>query len=442
MNNKREESKGSPSASKASVGAGYPGQSQLAIKEQGEQPNGANNRVCAGCELNLRLREWDQQTAVFKEANPDYATAQGVRRDQKIANKGPLWNAQALHIAQAKKELQQGVGPEGGLSRQKKKKAILERATLLSQALLSAITSGNLISAFRAAGKRMEEDDQVGQEYIKTFEAAMADKDDERQQIRLDNLEPEIAQTMDYQTCNEYGDKQSAMLKALDFVDAHGEGLRMYNVCRAKTRWDPTTGTHCSCGLAFPAKMWEQPDLHRWRFACRVNWSALLQAQAQAPEDPILKGWVDDMYKEYGDEENWPKIGCGATFVPWKKGMSMVAEVKCADGRWEAFVADRLPTQLDDEIKRVHAAFFLAGKKLNEEELLKIIPISFPMTNHLKGFKSIAKYPVDEWEKRNYPCFTTKSWCKLAMMIASKDLTNLHKCFDIAKKIDDQTPEA
>ena len=28
------------------------------------------------------------------------------------------------------------------------------------------------------------------------------------------------------------------------------------------------------------------------------------------------------------------------------------------------------------------------------------------------------------------------------MKIASKDLANLHKCFEIAKKIDEQTPEA
>ena len=115
-------------------------------------------------------------------------------------------------------------------------KAILQRATLLAQALLGAIASGNLINAFSAAGKRMIADDEIGEEYIKTYEAAMADENDERQQIRLDNLEPEMAQTMDYETCNEYGNKQAAMLKALDFVDAYGEGLRMYNVCRAKTR--------------------------------------------------------------------------------------------------------------------------------------------------------------------------------------------------------------
>ena len=102
MNNNRLENKKSPSASEASAGAGHPGQRQLAIKDQDDLQASVNGRVCASCELNLRLREWDQQTADFREANPDYATAQGVRRDQKIANKGPLWNAQALHIAQAK----------------------------------------------------------------------------------------------------------------------------------------------------------------------------------------------------------------------------------------------------------------------------------------------------------------------------------------------------
>ncbi len=147
------------------------------------------------------------------------------------------------------------------------------------------------------------------------------------------------------------------------------------------------------------------------------------------------------MYNVYGDVPKWPKIGCGATFVPWANGLSMVAEVKCADGVWAAFSADRLPAQLDDEIKKAHAAFYLAGRKLDEAELLKLIPVSFPMTNHLKGFRSIAKYPVDEWEKQKLPCFTTKSWCKLAMLIAAKDMTNLEQCFDVAKKISDTLPE-
>ena len=174
-----------------------------------------------------------------------------------------------------------------------------------------------------------------------------------------------------------------------------------------------------------------------WKHICEVNWAALIEAQLNAPEDKLLKSWVDDMHREYGEVPKWPKIGCGSDFVPWSKGLSMVAEVKCPDGVWAAFSADRLPPQLDDEIKKAQAAFYMAGRKLSEAELLDIIPVSFPMTNHLKGFPFIASYPVDEWEEQQLPCFTTKSWCKLAMMTAEKDMANLHQCFEVAKKISD-----
>ena len=103
-----------------------------------------------------------------------------------------------------------------------------------------------------------------------------------------------------------------------------------------------------------------------------------------------------------------------------------------------------LPNSIDDVVKwprSLSKEEKKRVKKLNKEELLKIIPVSFPMTNHLKGFKSIAKYLVDEWERHKLPCFTTKSWCKLAMLIASKDLANLQQCFEIAKKISDRSPE-
>ena len=444
MNNIRLESNKPPGGSEASDRMRLTEWRQPALADHADQQGTSASRICSNCELQMRIQEWSQMPAAFQEANPDYATAQCVKRDLKIANKGRLWVAQAQHISLAKTEIQQGRGLEENLKGIRKKKAIMQRATLLAQALLNALKSGNLIAAFSAAGQRMKKDDAVGQQYIQAFDEAMDDKDDERKQIRLDNLEEELAQTMDYETCIEYGEKQSAMLKALDFIDAYGEGLRLYNVCRAKTGWNKAQGKHCSCGLAFPAKMWARKfkdDPNRWKFKCEVNWAALIEAQMNFPADKLLKSWVNDMHNEYGDVTKWPKVGCGADFIPWAKGMSMVAEVKCPDGVWQAFSADRLPAQLDDEIKKAQAAFYLAGRKLNEEELLGIIPVSFPMTNHLKGFKSIAKYPVDEWEKQNLPCFTTKSWCKLAMLIASKDMTNLEQCFAVAKKISDKLPE-
>ena len=169
---------------------------------------------------------------------------------------------------------------------------------MLAQALLTAIVNGNLINDFSAAGKRMEHDNEAGEEYINAYGAAMANEDNEELQMRLDKLEPKVAQTMDYETCKEYGDKQAAMLRALDFVDAFGQGLRLYNVCRAKTRYDEKTSMQCSCGLAFPSKMWTQPDPGRWKFTCNVNWNALVNEQKQWPDDTLLKVWVDDMNKD------------------------------------------------------------------------------------------------------------------------------------------------
>ena len=132
----------------------------------------------------------------------------------------------------------------------------MDRAHLLAKALLNSLQSGNLLATFSAAGKRMKEDDEIGQQYIQAYDEAMLDEDDERKHIRLDSAEAEMAQTTDYQTCSQCGEKQAEMLKALDFIDAYGEGLRLYNVCRAKTKYDHKRDKMCSCGLAFPAKLW------------------------------------------------------------------------------------------------------------------------------------------------------------------------------------------
>ena len=407
---------------------------------QADQEDHRYYRVCVDCELKHRVKQWDQRPAEVRAMIPDWATSVGVRRDLKTRNKGHMWYMAGDHINAAKQEIKDGSGLESSLKGQRKKKAIMERAHLLAQALLSSLQSGNLLAAFSAAGRRMIEDNETGLQYIHAYEEAMLDEEDERAQNRLDSAEAEMAMTTDYQTCSEYGVKQAEMLKALDFIDAYGEGLRIYNVCRAKTRYIPEKGKHCSCGLAFPGKLWKKkfPDRpYTWRFVCEVDWAALIEAQLKSPDGKLLKSWVDDMHKEYGEVTAWPKIGCGSDFTAYKKGYSMIAEVKCPDGVWAAFSADRLPAQLDDEIKKVQAAFYLAGRKLNAAELKDIIPVSFPMTNQCKAFPFIAYYPVDEWDERQLPRFSEKSWCKLAMMTAEKDMANLHQCFEVAKKISD-----
>ena len=61
----------------------------------------------------------------------------------------------------------------------------------------------------------------------------------------------------------------------------------------------------CSCGLAFPAKLWTKKFPDRpwtWQFVCKVDWQQLIKAQLELPDDEQLKGWVEDMRREYGEE--------------------------------------------------------------------------------------------------------------------------------------------
>eukprot|EP00974_Lingulodinium_polyedra_P046601 4465442-Lingulodinium_polyedra.AAC.1 len=66
----------------------------------------------------------------------------------------------------------------------------------------------------------------------------------------------------------------------------------------------------------------------------------------------MLQEWVNDLTTKWGPYiERWPHVGCGCNFIPWKKGASMVVEIQTQAGEWLSFMADRLPSQLDDAIK-------------------------------------------------------------------------------------------
>ncbi len=52
--------------------------------------------------------------------------------------------------------------------------------------------------------------------------------------------------------------------------------------------------------------------------------------------------WVNKMEEKYGaDVSQRPTVGCQGRFRPWKKGDSLVCEVKDTDGTWSAFIAAR-----------------------------------------------------------------------------------------------------
>eukprot|EP00974_Lingulodinium_polyedra_P092914 9002264-Lingulodinium_polyedra.AAC.1 len=77
----------------------------------------------------------------------------------------------------------------------------------------------------------------------------------------------------------------------------------------------------------------------------------------------------------------------------------MVVEMQTRDGEWLSFVADRLPSQLDDAIKGVKAEFDVPAQNLTPEDLKDEHPMGFPMTGVGPDFPCIAKYPVDAWEE-------------------------------------------
>eukprot|EP00974_Lingulodinium_polyedra_P099666 9654363-Lingulodinium_polyedra.AAC.1 len=59
----------------------------------------------------------------------------------------------------------------------------------------------------------------------------------------------------------------------------------------------------------------------------------------------------------------------------------MAIDMQTQDGEWLSFMADRLPSQLDDAIKGVRAGFYMAAKDLTPEELEEELPMAFPMTH-------------------------------------------------------------
>ena len=81
-------------------------------------------------------------------------------------------------------------------------------------------------------------------------------------------------------------------------------------------------------------------------------------------------------------------------------------------------------------------AFFMAPQELTANELLDILPVTYPLTHQLPEFPGVAQYPVDAWVALGSPMLTTTGWIKMCMCIAHKNMTELHTVFEAAKKLD------
>eukprot|EP00959_Pyramimonas_sp_CCMP1952_P406164 8512190-Pyramimonas_sp.AAC.1 len=87
-----------------------------------------------------------------------------------------------------------------------------------------------------------------------------------------------------------------------------------------------------------------------------------------------MQGWVDKMKGDFGaDCEGWPDYGRKSKFLPLQSGPSMAVEFNVGNG-WEALAAERLPQQLDDDVKECHCKFYDAAQKMSPEELAELIP--------------------------------------------------------------------
>ena len=159
-------------------------------------------------------------------------------------------------------------------------------------------------------------------------------------------------------------------------------------------------------------------DKGKWKFRCRVVWDEFVKLSTGDDADPQVEAWVDNLKQEYGeDHDQWPEVGCGARFRPWTNGPLRVVEMRQSDGQWKAFMADRMPTALDDAIKGRHWEMAKALGQMSSRDLWESVPMIFPMTNHPPVFPMLSRFPVEEWKRAGAPYLSTKGWCKFCIRL-------------------------
>ena len=328
------------------------------------------------------------------------------------------------------------VRADTNLTAKQTKVYILRKSRDLSRGLMGMMKgSKETLGAFAKAGQTLMK--QLG--LYEKLEAAKKLYDETKAVEdfdELEKLEEKFEAAQEYETAVERGtEEQVKVLKALDYGDNLCHGWRRFYVCKAKN------GAGQYCGFAYPSKLWfqkgrktgktsaERLDPGNWKFMCMCMWEYLEEEALDRPGSPAAE-WFAEMQKEYGEKvTDFPHIGCGANYVPWKRGPSMVCEIlmKQEGDVWEAFLADHTPVALDDQLKKLkYEALSLAFGQLAPEMIYKAIPMTMPMT-HLhtvngKKMSGVAKYPLDAWIAAGDPCFTSEKWAMLCLMIAEKGM--------------------
>ena len=102
-------------------------------------------------------------------------------------------------------------------------------------------------------------------------------------------------------------------------------------------------------------------------------------------------------------------VGCRARYKPFDAGNSIVCEIG-ANGCEYFIMADLIPYVLDQEIKKVQAAWEQACLLITPHELKNNFPIFFPKNHIVDGLPllGVGRFPMVEAEREIGRCSTTK----------------------------------
>ena len=115
----------------------------------------------------------------------------------------------------------------------------------------------------------------------------------------------------------------------------------------------------------------------------------------------------------------------------------MVSKIMMENGTRQAFLCDRPPDKLIDEMFKKRLAFYDAAAELEPEQILDQIPITFPIVNVLDRdlFPGIGIFDVEKAEKEARPYFSQVSWILLCQKIVLKGMNNLQSIWDVCTEL-------
>ena len=163
------------------------------------------------------------------------------------------------------------------------------------------------------------------------------------------------------------------------------------------------------------------------------------------------KMW-NHMKKEFGDDwRDWPVVGCGKGFSPWKNGPSMVLVMEVEDDTHLSIIAERPPMSVDQAFKNTRA---MAAKDVLENldlvRLYNMLSNSYPMDKEFmdtdsftdKYILGVNMYPIDDWKKSDREYMSVMSWIRVAYLIAAgHDGVIMKELREIAFAIEDVNPK-